>query len=121
MTCGPDEVKARVDAQIRLLAPLRLLLLAHVRFMLVIDELHNRQPRVAVVHVVAESRGVDHRELDLELLLLELGLDDLNLRQLVHLLHMSPAVVLRRRKLRREQGVDECRLAQAGFTFQCVQ
>jgi hypothetical protein len=33
-------------------------------------------PRVAVVDVVAEARGVDHSELDLELLLLEFSLDD---------------------------------------------
>jgi hypothetical protein len=40
------------------------------------DEVDDGSPAVPVVHVVSESGGVNDRELDLELLLLELGLDD---------------------------------------------
>jgi hypothetical protein len=47
--------------------------------MLVIDEFNNGGPRVGVVDVVTESGGVNDGELDFELLLLEFGLDDLDL------------------------------------------
>lgn len=42
--CRTDEVQTGVDPQISLLAPLRLLLLPHICFMLVIDEFDNRSP-----------------------------------------------------------------------------
>ena len=79
MSRRPDEIQTCMDPQIRLLVPLWLLLLAHVCLMLVINKLHNRHPRVAVVDVVAEARGVNDGELDLELLLLQLSLDNLDL------------------------------------------
>jgi hypothetical protein len=41
-----------------------------------------------------------------------------DLRELVELLNVSTTVVLGRRELRREQGIDEGRLAQARFTCQ---
>lgn len=99
----PDKVQARVDAHVVLLSALRLLLLAHVGFVLVVlwragvdarvsslsghgkddtserkahDEVDDRVPRVAVVDIVAKAGRVDHVQLDLELLLLEFGLDD---------------------------------------------
>ena len=103
--------------QIRLLVPLRLLLLAHIRLMLVVDELDDRQPRVAVVDVVAESGGVDDSELRLELLLLEFGLDDLDLGELVELLVVPLVVVLCGGELGREEGVDECRFAETGLAW----
>lgn len=107
MSCRADEVQARVHAEVDLLLALRLLLLTHVRFMLVVNEVDDRRPRVAVVDVVSEPGRVDHGELCLELLLLQLGLDDLDLRQLVELLLVPLGVVLRRRKLGREERVDE--------------
>lgn len=70
MSCGPDEVQTGVNSQVALLCPLRLLFLAHVSLVLVVNEVDDRRPRVAVVDVVAEARRVDHGELDLELLLL---------------------------------------------------
>ena len=84
-----------MNTHIELLTTLRLLLLAHERLMLVVlfgecssalkarsdgattdDEINDGSPAIAVVDVVTEPRSVNHRELDLELLLLELGLDD---------------------------------------------
>lgn len=94
-----DEVQASVNPKVSLLPSLGLLLLAHVCFMLVIDEVDNGGPRVAVVDVVAEAGGVDDGQFRLELLLLELGLDDLNLSQLVKLLLVTPGVVLGGREL----------------------
>jgi hypothetical protein len=80
---GSDEVQTSVYPQVGLLDPLRLLLLPHIRLVLVIDKVHNRAPRVAVVDIVTKPRGVDDRQLHLELLLLELGFDDLDLGELV--------------------------------------
>ena len=76
-----DEVQARMDTEVDLVLALRLLLLAHVRLVLVVDEVDDGGPRVAVVDVVAEAGRVDHGQLRLELLLLELGLDDVHLSQ----------------------------------------
>lgn len=115
MASGSDEVEARVDTEINLVVPLGLLLLAHVGFVLVVNEVDNGGPRVAVVDVVTETGAVDDSELGFELLLLKLSLDDFNLGQLVELLVVATGVVLRRRKLRREEGVDKGSLSQAGL------
>jgi hypothetical protein len=64
VACGADKVQAGVYAKVNLLLALGLLLLQHVRFMLVVEELDNGLPRVAVVDVVAEARGVDDGQAD---------------------------------------------------------
>lgn len=115
MPSRADKVEARVDTEVNLILALRLLLLAHVRLVLVVNEVDNGGPRVAVVDVVAKAGAVDDRQLRLELLLLELGLDDLHLGQLVELLVVPTAVALRGRQLGREKSVDKGRLAQPGF------
>ena len=61
---GADEVQASVYAKVDLLLALGLLLLEHVRLVLVIEELDDGLPRVAVVDVVAEARGVDDCQAD---------------------------------------------------------
>ena len=94
MACRLDEVEAGVDAEVDLLLALGLLLLAHVRLVLVVNEVDDGSPRVTVVDVVAEARGINDGELRLELLLLELGLDDLDLGELVELLVVAATVVL---------------------------
>ena len=114
---GTDKVQASVNPEVNRLLPLRMLLLAHVRLVLVVDEVDDGGPRVAVVDVVAEAGGVDDRQLRLELLLLELGLDDLDVRQLVELLLVAPGVVLVRGELGGEERVDERRLSEAGLAW----
>ena len=99
MTGGPDEIQAGMNAKIALLAALGLLLLDHVRLMLVVNEVDNRRPRVPIVDVVTKARGVNDSKLDLELLLLEFGLDNLDLSQFVQLLVVASAVVFCRRQL----------------------
>jgi hypothetical protein len=134
-----DEVQASVHTEIDLLGSARLLLLKHVALMLVVEELDDRLPRVAVVHVVAETGGVNDREADwitwlasthghaasivqpkmclraltLEELLLELGLGDLDLDGLVDLLCVAAAVVGVVLDGGGEKGVDEGGLAEA--------
>lgn len=54
-----DEVQTGVDTEIDLVETLGLLLLKHVGFVLVVEELDNGLPRVAVVDVVSESRSVN--------------------------------------------------------------
>ena len=112
-----DEVQARMNAEVDLVLALRLLLLAHVRLVLVVDEVDDGRPRVAVVDVVAEAGRVDDGELRLELLLLELRLDDLDLGQLVELLLVPLRVVLRSGELGREERVDERRLAETRLAW----
>ena len=112
MPSRADKVEARVDTEVNLILALRLLLLAHVRLVLVVNEVDNGSPRVAVVDVVAEAGAVDDRQLRLELLLLELSLDDLHLGQLVHLLVVSSLVVGIVLDGGGEERVDECRLSE---------
>jgi hypothetical protein len=59
VTGGADEVQAGVYTEVDLLLALRLLLLQHVGLVLVVEELDNGLPRVAVVDVVAEAGGVN--------------------------------------------------------------
>ena len=106
-----------MHAKVCLLAALGLLLLDHIRLVLVINEVHNRRPRVTVVDVVAEAGSVNNGELDLELPLLKLSLDNLNLRELVKLLVMALRVVLRRGELRRKERVNERCLAETRLAY----
>jgi hypothetical protein len=126
---GADEVQAGVNTEIDLIRAARLLLLQHVRLVLVVEELDDGLPRVAVVDVVTETRGVDNSKADwgvlvggdgqsngalptLEELLLELGLGDLNLDSLVHLLVVSSLVVGIVLDGGGEEGVDEGSLSE---------
>lgn len=61
---GSDEVQARVHTEIDLVLATGLLFLEHVRLVLVVEELDDGHPRVAVVHVVAEAGSVDNGEAD---------------------------------------------------------
>ena len=129
MAGGADEVQAGVNTEIDLIRAARLLLLQHVRLVLVVEELDDGLPRVAVVDVVTETRGVDNSKADwgvlvggdgqsngalptLEELLLELGLGDLNLDSLVHLLVVSSLVVGIVLDGGGEEGVDEGSLSE---------
>ena len=96
MACRANEVEASMNPQVCFLFPLWLLLLTHVSFMLVVNELNNWEPGVAVVDIVSKSRGVNDREFDLELTFLELSLDDLDFSQFIQLLVVTSAVVFRR-------------------------
>jgi hypothetical protein len=61
---GADEVKAGVDTEVDLVGAARLLFLQHVRLMLVVEKLDDGLPRVAVVDIVTEARGVDDGKAD---------------------------------------------------------
>jgi hypothetical protein len=113
---GPNEVQATMDPEVGLLPTLGLLFLSHIGLVLVIDEIDDWGPRVTVVDIVAESWGVNDAELDFELLLLELGLDYLDLGKLVELLVVTPGVVFGRRQLGSEERVHESGLAKTRFT-----
>ena len=60
VTSRTDKVEASVHSEIRLVGPHRLLLLAHICLVLVIDKVNDGGPRVAVVDVVAETRSVNN-------------------------------------------------------------
>lgn len=59
MSRGADEVQASVYAKVDLVIPARLLLLKHVGLVLVVEEFDDGHPRISVVDIVAETRGVD--------------------------------------------------------------
>ena len=96
MSSGTDEVETSMDTEVNLFPSRRLLFLPHIRFVLVVNEVDNRRPRVPVVHVVTESGAVNDGEFSLELLLLELSLNNLDLGELVKLLIVTFGVRLGR-------------------------
>ena len=96
VTSRPNKIQASVNTKITLLAALGLLLLNHVCLMLVVNEVDDGRPRVAVVDIVTKTGSVNDGELDLELLLLELSLDNLDLGELVKLLVVASGVIFRR-------------------------
>lgn len=59
MASWADEVQASVDTEVDFVVAARLLLLEHVGLVLVVEELDDGHPRVAVVDIVAKARGVD--------------------------------------------------------------
>jgi len=59
MACRADEVEAGMDSEVNLVVAAWLLFLQHIRLMLIVKELNNGLPRVAVVHVVAEAGSVN--------------------------------------------------------------
>lgn len=144
MAGGADEVQAGVHTEVDLVLAARLLLLEHVGFMLIVEELDDGHPRIAVVDVIAKARGVDHGEADwvlvsggsgkeskkssrlrvtartFEELLLQLGLGDLDLDRLVDLLLMPALVVGIVLDGGGEQRVDEGRLAQPGLASDLI-
>ena len=61
VTSGTDKVEASVNPEVCLVCPHRLLLLSHVCFMLVVNEVDDGGPRVAVVDVVSKAWRVNHR------------------------------------------------------------
>jgi hypothetical protein len=81
--------QAGVDAEITLLRALGLLLLTHVDLMLVINEINDGGPRVAVVHVVAKTWRIDYSQFNFERLLLKFCLYDINLEH-VDTLNTTP-------------------------------
>ena len=60
VTSWADEVEAGVDTEIDLLGTAWLLLLEHIRLMLIVKELDNWLPGVAVVDIVAEAGCVNN-------------------------------------------------------------
>lgn len=112
VTCWTDEVKTSMDAHICLVRSIRLLLLAHVALVLIVDKINDGRPGILVVDIVAEARSINNCELDFELLLFQFGLDNVNLGILVlELLCMPSNIVLSRGELGREERIDECRLS----------
>ncbi len=110
-----NEVQAGMHSQINLLRSARLLFLQHIALMLIVQELDDWLPAVAVVDIVAETRSVDNGKPDLEELLFQLGLGDFNLNSLVDLLGVTAAMVGVVLDGCAKEGVDEGGLAQAGL------
>lgn len=134
MASWADKVQAGMDAKVNLLGSARLLLLEHVGLMLVVQKLNDRLPRVAIVHIVAKARGVNDGKTDcaiprqllfahyhrcsrtFEELLLQFCFCNLNLNRLVDLLVVAALVVSVIFDGGGKKRVDECRLAEPGFT-----
>lgn len=64
MTSRSDEVKASMNTKVNLVGTAGLLLLKHVRFMLVVQELNDWHPRIAVVDIISETGCVNDSKAD---------------------------------------------------------
>jgi len=67
VTSRPDKVKASMNTKVNLVGTAGLLLLEHVRFMLVVQELNDWHPRITVVDIISETGCVDDSEADYSL------------------------------------------------------
>ena len=103
-----DEVQAGMHTEVDLVVSARLLLLEHVRLVLVVNKVDERDPAVAVIHIVAKAGRVDNREVHTELLFLQLGTDHIDLDSLVELRHMALRIVRSGCKLSAKECVDNC-------------
>lgn len=74
--------------------PRRLLFLTHVRLVLVVDEVNDWVPAVLVIDIVTEARGINNRQLDLEVLLLHFCAHDVDLGRAIQLLIMANTIIL---------------------------
>ena len=57
---GADKVETSMHSEVRLVGPQRLLFLSHIRLMLVINEVNDGGPGVAVVDVVTKAGSVNN-------------------------------------------------------------
>ena len=64
MASGTDEEEAGVDAEVNLLSTTGLLLLEHVGLVLIVEELDDGLPGIAVVDIVAKARSVNDGQAD---------------------------------------------------------
>ena len=116
MPARSDKVETSVYPHVDLFFTLRLLLLTHIVFVLVVQKVDDRRPALPVVDIVAEPGGIDDGQLDAEIPLLQFSLDDLDFGRLVELLGESVSVVFRGDEFGREEGVDQGGFPQTGFT-----
>ena len=79
MPRGSDEIQACMNAHVALFSTLRLLFLPHIDLMLVIHEINDRRPRVAVVHIISKTGSINYSQLYFEGLLLQFGFDNVHL------------------------------------------
>lgn len=59
MPSGSNEVQTRMDTKVDFVNSAWLLLLQHIRFMLIIQELDNWHPGVPIVDIVTKARGIN--------------------------------------------------------------
>ena len=64
---GSNKVQTGVDTEVNLVGTARLLLLEHVGLMLVVQELNDGHPRVAVVDIVSEAWGINNSQANWEI------------------------------------------------------
>ncbi len=62
MTRGSDEIQACMNTEIDFGFSTGLLFLQHVRLVLVIQKLNDGHPRITIVHIVAETGGINDRQ-----------------------------------------------------------
>lgn len=70
-----DKIQAGMNSHVHNALSAWLLLLTHVLFMLIVNEVNNWYPRMSVVDIVSKSRCVNDGELDLEHFLFKLFID----------------------------------------------
>lgn len=116
VTGGGDEVQAAVDAGVLdVTLTLRSQLLAQICAVLVLDVLDNRIPAAVVVHQVAISRGINNVQAQTHAVLLDDVGHGVDLGRLADGL-VGGQATLAVDEVRGEDGVDECRLAEAGLS-----
>lgn len=112
-----DEVNTGVDAVVNNVAAVDLVLGLKVGVEALLDVFDNGAPRVVVVHKVTESGGINNAQAETNTVLLDIGAGGLDRHGLGDDIRVGAGALLRGVEGGVEQGVDEGRLSEAGFTW----
>jgi hypothetical protein len=114
-----DEVDTRVDTVVDDVHAVDLVLGIEIGVEALLDVLDDGPPRIVVVDEVAETRGVDDRQAEADTVLLDVSADGLDVDRARGDLERRALALLRGVEGAVEQGVDESRLSETGFTWSC--
>lgn len=117
VTSGLDEVDTGVDAVVDNVAAVNLVLGLQVGVEALLNILDNRAPGVVVVDKVTEARSIDDAQAETDTVLLNVGAGGLDRHGLGDYVGVGAGTLLRGVEGGVEQGVDEGRLSEAGFTY----
>lgn len=117
---GLDEVHTGVNAVVDNVAAVNLVLSLKVGIETLLDVLDNRAPRVVVVDKVTETGGINNAQAEADTVLLDIGAGGLDRHGLGDNVGIGASTFLRGVERGVEQGVNESRLSETGFTCKVI-
>lgn len=117
---GLDEVHTGVNTVVDNVAAVDLVLGLKVGVETLLNVLDNRAPRVVVVDKVTEAGSIDNAQAEADTVLLNIGAGGLDRHGLGDNVGIGAGTLLRGVERGVEQGVNESRLSETGFTCEVI-